>query len=91
MNHIRRKKVFEARWFLYEFINKNPELSIYDLSKKLNWHLGKVDYHVKKLIKGGIVRKSEEFINGRIETLYYPIPFKDLINWDEMTEIKKHI
>ncbi|KKL75149.1 hypothetical protein LCGC14_2057810, partial [marine sediment metagenome] len=27
-NQIRRKNAFETRWFLYEFINKNPGLSI---------------------------------------------------------------
>jgi len=88
-NQIRRKNAFETRWFLYEFINKNPGLSIYDLSKKLNWTTGKVDYHIKKLLKDGIVRNSEEIVNGRIRKLYTPTPFGEHINWDEMTNTKK--
>ncbi len=88
-NQIRRKNAFETRWLLYEFINKNPGLSIYDLSKKLNWTTGKVDYHIKKLLKEGIVRNSEEIVNGRIRKLYSPTPFGKHINWDEMTNTKK--
>ncbi len=88
-NQIRRKRAFETRWFLYEFINKNPGLTIYNLSKKLNWTSGKVDYYIKKLLKDGIVKNSEEIVNGRVRKSYHPTPFGEHINWDEMKNIKR--
>ncbi len=88
-NQVKRKKAFETRWFLYEYIDKNPGFSIYDISKKLNWTPGKVDYHIKKLLKDGIVKNSEKIINGRVRKAYYSTSEKEMINWDAMEYIKK--
>jgi predicted transcriptional regulator len=88
-NQIRRKKALDTRWALYEYIDKNPGLTIYDLSKKLNWTTGKVEYHIKKLLNERMVKNSEEVANGRVRKLYFPTPFGEHINWDEMTNTKK--
>jgi len=88
-NQVRRKRAFETTEFLYEFISKNPGLTIYDLSKKLEWTTGKVEHYVKKLVKEGIVKNSEEIVNGRVKKAYSPVPWKKLINWDAMEHTKK--
>lgn len=79
---------FENRYFLYKVIDKNPGLIIYDLSKKVEWSTGKVNYYVKKLLKEGIVQNSTEIVNGRTRIYYFLTPMKEMINWDEMKHIK---
>ena len=54
-NQVRRKKAMENQWYLYEYLNKNPNLTVYDLSKKIEWSVGKVAYYIKKLLKGGLI------------------------------------
>jgi hypothetical protein len=36
-----------------------------------------------------MVKNSEEVANGRVRKLYFPTPFGEHINWDEMTNTKK--
>ncbi len=79
---IRRKKSFEEQWFLYGIIDKNPDLNIEELNEKIYWPLAKVNYHVKKLVKEGIVKVKEN-------QKYYSTPFGELINWDEMKHTKR--
>ncbi|KKN37090.1 hypothetical protein LCGC14_0767040 [marine sediment metagenome] len=88
-NQVRSKRAFETRWFLYEFIHKNPGLTIYALSKRLNWTTGKVEHYMKKLVKEGIVKDSQEIVNGRVKKAYQSTPFGEHINWDEMKHTKK--
>ena len=78
-NEIRRKKAMDNRWELYEFINKNPGLTTYKLSKKMNWTTGKIDYYIKKLLKEGLLINSTEIVNGRVNKTYSPKSWKELI------------
>ena len=86
-NQIRRKKAMENQWYLYEFLNKNPNLTVYDLSKRIEWTVGKVDYYIKKLLKGGLIHNSSEVINGRTHNFYKPKKMVELINWEEMNNL----
>ncbi len=82
-NKIRKKKALENKWFLYGFIDKNPGLTIYELSKKIKWSPGKISYYIKKLVKDGLLKNSTEIVNGRTNKKYYGKSMKEFINWDE--------
>ena len=86
-NQIRRKKAMENKWQLYEFINKTPNLTVYELSKKIEWSIGKTDYYIKKLIKDGLVLNSTEIIKGRLHNFYTPKKIKEMINWKEIKNL----
>ena len=64
-NIVRRKKALETKWSLYEIINKNSGISVYELSKQLNWSVGKVNNHVNKLIKDGVITNSTKMEKNR--------------------------
>ncbi len=64
------------RWKLYEYINKHPDLTGYELSKRLEYSIKKIKRDLKKLIKEGLIE--------RVNTGYKAISWKRLINWDEM-------
>ncbi len=82
-NQIRRKKALENKWFLYEIIDKNPGMTIYNLSKKINWTPGKLKYYIQKLVKDGMIKNSTKNINGRTQKRYYGKTIKEFINWEE--------
>ncbi len=82
-NKIRKKKALENKWFLYGFIDKNPGLTIYELSKKIKWSPGKISYYIKKLVKDGLLKNSTEIVNGRTNKKYYGKSMKEFINWNE--------
>lgn len=70
--------------FLYSFICKHPNLSTYELSKKIEWTGGKVRTTIKrleeaKLIEGKFVREGM-----RIKKLIVPSHWKKLINWENI-------
>lgn len=84
-NIIRRKKAWENKMKVYELIDSVPGLTIYDISKKLGWAPGKIEYYVKKLVNSGLIQNSTEIVNGRVHKSYTATKMKELINWDEMT------
>ena len=67
-------------FFLYEFIDKNPGLTIDELEEKIKRKRRKVLRYVNKLVKDKMVQPK-----------YFPTPLKDLINWNEMKHTKKPI
>ncbi len=83
-NQIRRKKAFENKWLLYDFIDKNPGFSQYDMKKKIGWSIGKIAYYVGKLVKEDMIKNYTEIVNGRTRKSYYGKSMKKFINWDEM-------
>ncbi|TFG22289.1 MAG: winged helix-turn-helix transcriptional regulator [Promethearchaeota archaeon] len=88
-NQVRRKKAWENKMEIYEMIDKNTKnnnsgLTIYDLTKKLNWSNGKVEYYIKKLVKEGYIKNSDCVVNGRVRKEYSSKTVKELIKWDEM-------
>ena len=82
-NQVRSKKAMENKWLLYELINKKPGLTVYKLSKKIDWSVGKTDYYIRKLVKDGLVNNSTEIIKGRVHNFYTPKKMEQMINWKE--------
>ena len=66
---------------MYEVIDKNPGLTIDELRQKIKWKRRKISRYANKLVKDKMV----------LQPKYFPAPFKDLINWDEMKYTKKPI
>ena len=85
-NQVRRKKAQENKWFLYEFIHKNPSLTVYDISRKVNWSTGKVNHYVQKLVREGFINNCEKVENGRNQKRYTSKTVRELINWDEFNK-----
>lgn len=83
-NKIRFLNSMKNKYFLYETINKKSELTIYDLTKEVNWTTGKVNHYIQKLLKDRVIKNSTEIENGRVKKQYFPVSYKELINWDEM-------
>lgn len=84
-NQIRRKKALDNKWLLYKFIDKNPGMTLYDLSKELNWTTGKLDYYLKKLLKDGMINNSTEIVNGRTQKRYRGKTLNEFVeqeDWD---------
>jgi predicted transcriptional regulator len=69
------------RYFLYEFIDKNPGLTIDELQQKIKkkWKRRRISRYANKLVKDKML----------LQPKYFPTPFKDLINWNEMKCTKK--
>ncbi len=83
-NKIRFLNSMKNKYFLYETINKKPGLTIYNLTKKVNWTSGKVNHYIQKLLKDKVIRSSTKIENGRVKKQYFPVSYKEFINWDEM-------
>ena len=85
-NQVRRKKAQDNKWFLYEFIDKNPGLTVYEISKKINWTNGKINHYIQKLVKEDFIKNSDKVVNGRNQKRYSSKTVKELINWDEFNK-----
>ena len=85
-NQVRRKKAQDNKWFLYEFIDKNPDLTVYEMSKEMNWTIGKLNHYVQKLVKDGFIHNSDKVVNGRNQKRYSGKTVKEFINWDEFNK-----
>ena len=85
-NQVRRKKAQDNKWFLYEFIDKNPDLTVYEMSKKINWTTGKVNNYVQKLVKDNMIHNFDEVVNGRNQKRYRGKTVKEFINWEEFNK-----
>jgi predicted transcriptional regulator len=85
-NQVRRKKAQDNKWLLYEFIDKNPNLTVYEMSKKMNWTIGKLNCYVQKLVKDGFIHNSDQVVNGRNQKRYSGKTVKEFINWDEFNK-----
>ena len=89
-NIVRRKNAVEARWDVYNIIDKNPGISIYELSKKLNWSVGKVNHHVSKLIKEGAITNSIVVEENRTKRKLKAKDWKELIDPKILADLKKN-
>lgn len=85
-NQVRRKKAQDNKWFLYEFIDKNPNLTVYEMSKKIDWTYGKLNHYVQKLVKDNMINNSDEVVNGRNQKRYTGKTMKEFINWEEFNK-----
>jgi len=66
---------FKEKWHLYEVINKNRLFSIKNLSGCTGWSIKKVSYYINRLVKEGLIRKSEV-----VPDMYVPKSVKELLN-----------
>jgi DNA-binding IclR family transcriptional regulator len=66
---------------LYEFINANRGLSIYELSERLGWNFKVVHNLVKMLEEGGLIR-TDESEEEELKRKVYPVGWKDLLPED---------
>ena len=66
---------------LYEFINANRGLSIYELSERLGWNFKVVHNLVKRLEEGGLIR-TDESEEEELKRKVYPVGWKDLLPED---------
>ncbi len=90
-NIVRSKKALENKYFLYEIIDKNSGLTIYDLTKKVGWSAGKINYYIKKLLKDGMIKNTISIVNGRTHKSYFSKSINEFINWNKITNLKKPI
>jgi DNA-binding MarR family transcriptional regulator len=66
---------------LYEFINVNRGLSIYEISERLGWNAEEVYNVVKMLEEDGLIRITESEEEKRKRKVY-PVGWKDLLPED---------
>ena len=88
-NQVRRKKAWENKMLIYDVIDSNTRqkksgLTIYTLTKILNWSSGKVEHYIKKLVKEGFIKNSDNIMNGRVRKEYSSKSVKELIKWEEI-------
>ena len=70
-----------AEEYLYEFVNSNRGLSIYDLSERLGWNIEELHNLVKGLEEGGLIRTDESEVE-ELKRKVYPVGWKDLLPED---------
>ena len=77
-----------AEDYLYKFVNVHSGLSIYELSKRLGWSMGKVSNIIKKLEEDGLIGKDRLVEGGRAQTKIHPIGWKELLPDDVKETLK---
>jgi predicted transcriptional regulator len=71
-----------AEEYLYEFINVNRGLSIYELSEWFGWNFEEVHNLVKRLEEDGLIRTDESEEEEKRKRKVYPAGWKDLLPED---------
>ena len=79
--------LFKNTWKLYEWISKNPKKVILEMAWDLGWSHKKVQRHLNKLVKDGVVKMEKR----GTDCLYFLTPWTEFIDWDEMNFLKKGI
>ena len=71
-----------AEEYLYEFVNSNRGLSIYEFSERLGWNVEEV-YNIAKRLEGnGLIRIYESEGEEKLKRKVYPVGWKDLLPED---------
>ena len=71
-----------AEEYLYEFVNVNRGLSIYEISERLGWKAEEVYNMVKRLEEDGLIRINESEEEEKRKRKVYPVGWKDLLPED---------
>jgi len=71
-----------AEDYIYEFVNKNRGLSIYEIAKKVGWSSGKVYNIVRSLEQAGLVKTELIVEGGRVKRKVYPTSWVELLPED---------
>jgi predicted transcriptional regulator len=67
--------------YLYEFVNANRGLSIYELLERLGGNVEELHNVVKRLEEGGLIR-TDESEEEELKRKVYPVGWKDLLPED---------
>jgi len=70
-----------AEEYLYEFVNSNRGLSIYEISERLGWNAEELHNLVKRLEESGLIR-TDESEEEELKRKVYPVRWKDLLPED---------
>ena len=68
--------------YLYEFVNANRGLTIYEFSERLGWNVEEVHNLVKMLEEDGLIRINESEEEEKQKRKVYPVGWKDLLPED---------
>ena len=68
---------YKNRWKLYELINKMKKGRFRLIRFLMGWSESKTKRHLDNLVKEGLIKEEDG--------IYYPTPYTELINWDEMS------
>ena len=68
--------------YLYEFVNANRGLSIYELSEKLGWNAEEAYSIVKRLEELRLIQTDVSEEEGKLKRKVYPVELKDLLPED---------
>ena len=71
-----------AEEYLYEFVNANRGLSIYEISERLGWKAEEVYNMVKRLEEDDLIRINESEEEEKWKRKVYPVGWKDLLPED---------
>ena len=72
-----------AEEYLYEFINVNRGLSIYEILERLGWNIDEVHGIIERLEEDGLIRINElEGEEKKRKRKVYPVGWKDLLPED---------
>ncbi len=74
---------------LFSFISKHEGLSIYALSKKIGWSIGKTNYLLGKLDELDVIKKVQKIENNRFQLLIYPKFWHDSLPIESLKELKE--
>ncbi|GAH96036.1 unnamed protein product [marine sediment metagenome] len=67
---------------LYEFVNSDRGLSIYEISERLGWKAEEVYNMFKRLEEDGVIRINESEEEEKRKRKVYPVGWKDLLPED---------
>ncbi|GEM_PF-837743 len=73
----RREIGEESDKILLDKVRQLPGLTIYELSKELEWTKGRVQGSVNRLLEQNILRKKKVVLNDRILTKIFPTEYKE--------------
>ena len=68
--------------YLYEFVNANRGLSIYELSERLGWNVEEAHSIVERLEEDGLIRINESEEGDELKRKVYPVGWKVLLPED---------
>ena len=71
----------QAKEYLYEFVNSNRGLSIYEILERLGWNAEELHNLVKRLEESGLIR-TDESEEEELKRKVYPVGWKDLLPED---------
>jgi predicted transcriptional regulator len=85
----RRDLSGETDWELYEKVDDNPGLSVYELAKLMNWTPGRVHGSVMRLVEKGLVKTERATRGGRSVLLVTPKEWWEFFTPEELEEFKQ--